>query len=168
MLVPASRSPKDWVNTWHLCICLVCTSLWSKMLMEPQGEVRPRCPSLPCPPRLQKEPCSSLVQVNPSLSPPIPSFASELITPYFKKVQILKFPLLSGRRRSYKVNNLGLQQLLQQKKREKNIQQEVQQQRKSLPYLSSPLSPASANASPPAQSPNINFAQHTQGNLFTS
>lgn len=28
--------------------------------------------------------------------------------------------------------------------------------------------PQSVNASPPAQSLNINFAQHTQGNLFTS
>lgn len=54
------------------------------------------------------------------------------------------------------------------RKEKEKIQQVVQQQRKSLFDLSSPLSPASVNASPPAQSLNINFAQHTQGNLFTS
>lgn len=109
------------------------------------------------------------LHVAPSLSLPFASFASELIAPYFKNVQVLKFPLLSGKQR--KVTRLTTRRLAgttleTEEKRKKK--QEEEQQRKSLFCLSRPLSPASVNASPPAQSQNINFAQHTLGNLLTS
>lgn len=90
---------------------------------------------------------------------------------YFKKSVGPEIPIVECKAEEcHKLANLGLSRtiLLMEEKWKKKVQQVVQQQRQSLFDLSGPFSPASVNASPPAQSLNINFAQHTQGNLFTS
>lgn len=66
--------------------------LWGNGPMECSQKVLPGS-------HLWEEPCSSPLQVTPSLPPSLLSFASEQIDPHFEKVWVLKFPLLSGRQR---------------------------------------------------------------------
>lgn len=112
-LVPCLHQP-----LWGDVLCVMCSWSWD----EP--------PSLD--PPIQEEPCSFL-------SPPLSSFASELTVPYFKKEQNLKHPWKAEESR--KVNNSGVCWGHFCNRREKIMQQDVQQQRKSFLYLSSPLSP---------------------------